>query len=154
PRGAAPMDLIVRRDGRPSRISYAGGTVWDGATLTKMLASVVSLVGGFSFFGCALLIIARPASLVEARWLALTLLCIALGQVWTSPYGGALLAVLFPLPVIPLAMLVGLSTRFGGRNAWRTAAQWSTYAAVATAIAMSAIGWYGWMTARFDPMPW
>jgi hypothetical protein len=152
PRGAAPMDLIVRRDGRPIELSFVGGTVWDGATLTKMLASIVSLVGGFCFLGCALLIIARRASLVEARWLALTLLCIALGATWTSPYGGALLAALFPLPVIPLALLVGLSARFGRRNLWRTAAQLATYAAVAAAIVMSAIGWYGWMTARIDPM--
>jgi hypothetical protein len=153
PRGAASTDLIVRREGRPIKLPFVGGTVWDGATLTKMLTIVVALVGGICFLGCALLIIARRASLVEARWLALTLLCIALGATWTSPDGGPLLVVLFSLPIIPLALLVGLSARFGPRSAWRTAAQWATYAAVAAAIAMGAIGWYGWMTARIDPMP-
>ena len=69
------------------------------------------------------------------------MLCIALGAVWPSPYGGSLLIVLFSLPVIPLALLVGLSARFGRRTAWRTALQWATYAAVAVALAMGAIGW-------------
>ncbi len=152
PRGAAPLNLIVRRQGLPLTVTFVGGTLWDGATLQKLLTTVLPMISGFCLLGCALLIVARRAALSEARWLALALLCVALGAVWTSPYGSPLFEVLFPLPIIPLALLVGLSARFGSRSAWRTAVQWATYGVVVATIAMEALGWYGWITARIDPM--
>lgn len=153
PSGAAPLNLVIRRNGSPVTIPFVGGTVWDGATTQKLLGVLVPIVGGFCFLGCAVLIVLRRASLAEARWLALTLLCLSLSAIWTSPYGSPVFEVLFPVPLIPLALLVGLSARFGRRSAWRTALQGVTYAAAVGTIAMEAIGWYGWITARIDPIP-
>lgn len=67
PSGAAPLNLVVRRNGRSLTIPFVGGTLWDGATIQKLLPAALLLVSGFCFLGRAILIVARRASLSEAR---------------------------------------------------------------------------------------
>lgn len=152
-----PLMLIVRRDGRVLSIRFLGSTVWDGAVIPKILYRLVPAIAGLWFVGCALLIATRRASQVEGRWLALILLCMVpsgvqfLGAV---PVADGVLSVAFINSLLPLALLVGLSSHFGVRDMWRSCAQWVAYAAVAASATMASLAYYGYVTVRLDPLPW
>ncbi|HKE36279.1 MAG TPA: hypothetical protein VKB39_02545 [Candidatus Baltobacteraceae bacterium] len=151
-----PLTLIVRRGERVISIRFLGSTVWDGAIIPKMLYRLVPAIAGLWFLGCALLITTRRASQAEGRWLALTLLCMVPSGVQflrVVPIADSLLSVAFINSLLPLALLVGLSSQFGVRGIWRSCTQWVAYAAIAVSATVAFLAYYGYMTLRLDPLP-
>lgn len=156
PRGTTPMMLIVRRGGRTIPIPFVGSTVWDGAPVVKLLYREIPAITGLFFLGCALLIATRRASQTEGRALALILLCLVpsgfpfLGNL---PIADPILYVGFTIPLVPLALLIALSSRFGARNTWRTWTDVAAFVTIAAFFADALLSWYGLVTLRRDPLP-
>lgn len=156
PRGTTPMTLIVRRGGRTISIPFVGSTVWGGASTVKLLYREIPAITGLFFLGCALLIVTRRASQAEGRVLASILLCLvpsALQFLGDFPFADPILYAGFSLPLVPLALLIVMSSHFGGRNAWRAWTDAAAYTAVAASVATLSLNWYGLVTLRFDPLP-
>lgn len=155
PLALQPILLVVRRGIRTLSSTVIPSTIWEGAARSDLPTIVSGLVWKLWFIGCAFLIAVRRASLLEARLLALVLLCWATAR-FVVPNAAAT-AFLWTTPIIlagPIAgfLLILLSSRFGTRSAWRRIFEVFTYIVIALVLIKVVAFLYGLVTLQVDPI--
>ena len=152
----SPIKIRVHRATGTATLRILASTVWERATLLKMLEVVPgNIIAPFWVLCCALLIATRKSGLPEARILALTILCLIPAQSDFRVSNGISSLVEWALQTAcsaaALLLLVRLCRSFGPENKWRRAIAWSAYASVATMAAANLYYLFGVATVSADP---
>jgi hypothetical protein len=156
PMATQPTVLIMHRGARKFIVGLTGSTLGEGEVWVKLALFVPQLVASIWFLGCAFLVAVRRASLSEGRRLALILIFLSVPPLVLVVTSAAASMVFWyatlTLNSIVQALLVGLAASFGARSAWRRAVEIFAYAMIAASVLIVAIGAYGGLTLRTDPM--
>jgi hypothetical protein len=156
PMATQPTVLITHRGARKFIVGLTGSTLGEGEVWVKLALFVPQLIASIWFLGCAFLVAVRRASLSEGRRLALILIFLSVPPLVLVVTSSAASMVFWyatlALNSMVQALLVGLAASFGARSAWRRALEIFAYAAIAASVLILAIGAYGGLTLRTDPM--
>jgi hypothetical protein len=159
PMATQPTTLVVHHGQRVMTIPLIGGTFSEGNVPVKFFNFVPFVISSIWFLSCALLIVSRRASDRVARMVALILLFLtalaSLGNSVAVPNAMASMAITlatYLLPLIAQVLLVQLSSCFGRPSVLRRALELCAYGAIAACGLMLAVGVYGALTLRIDPV--
>ncbi len=153
-----PVPLVMHRGSKILHVSVVPDTLASDSTGLKAAQTIFLIVGSLWLIGCALLISLRSAEHLDARTLALMLLCQSVvvggqGIVVSSPWTTAVLTLLALLAApAALALLVWMSSRFGTPTPLRRTLQWIAYAVIAIPALQLLAFTYALVTLRFDPV--
>jgi hypothetical protein len=151
--------LLVRRGAHVARANLVGSSIWESATTWKLWDILPELISSIWFAGCALLIVLRRSDTVDARILALVLLCLVPGflaensiVVPDATSTLVLCTISQSFGLCALGLLTFLSSRHGKRSTFRSGLTIASYLTIVTAALWWAAGLIGIVTLWIDPV--